>query len=162
MSTSADTQDAVNTFELGPVIGDAGSHPPGTIFQSKNHTTDDSQEHGQSSQDGDEIASDEKAENASKIIGEGTKYTSHEAMQAEVPSSSPSPPLSLQRTRSGMEAADRREKQSSEQKGSNAMLNLPPPLPFDLKVPNLWVGVPHSGPSRYVRAACRLASGADV
>lgn len=29
----------------------------------------------------------------------------------------------------------------------NALLNLPPPLPFDLKVSNLWVGVPHRGPS---------------
>jgi hypothetical protein len=27
--------------------------------------------------------------------------------------------------------------------GTNALLNLPPPLPFDLAVTDLWVGVPH-------------------
>lgn len=32
-------------------------------------------------------------------------------------------------------------------RNANALLNLPPPLPFDLKVSNLWVGVPHRGPS---------------
>lgn len=30
---------------------------------------------------------------------------------------------------------------------ANALLNLPPPLPFDLRVSSLWVGVPHRGPS---------------
>lgn len=30
---------------------------------------------------------------------------------------------------------------------ANALLNLPPPLPFDLRVSNLWVGVPARGPS---------------
>lgn len=40
--------------------------------------------------------------------------------------------------------------QSAHSKGDqnvNALLNLPPPLPFDLSVSNLWVGVPHRGPS---------------
>jgi hypothetical protein len=162
MSTSADTHDAVNTFELGPVLGGAGSQAFEAIAKPNAHPTADSQEHGQISLGGDEIASDVRTGNGSRVVGDGMNSTSREAMQAEVPNSSPSPPLSLQRTRLGMEAADRREKQSSEQKGSNAMLNLPPPLPFDLKVSNLWVGVPHSGPSRYVSAACRSASGADL
>lgn len=40
------------------------------------------------------------------------------------------------------------EKQiAAESRQSNALLNLPPPLPFDLKVSDLWVGVPHRGPS---------------
>ena len=40
------------------------------------------------------------------------------------------------------------EKQTAaESRGSNALLNLPPPLPFDLRVSDLWVGVPHRGPS---------------
>jgi hypothetical protein len=159
MSTPTDTHDAVNTFELGPVIADVGSTPTGPISESNNHRTGDSQEHGQSSQDGDEIASDEKPGDGRSVVGEETNPTSREAIQAGTPSLSPQ--LSPQQTRSGVETEDRREKQSSEQKGSNAMLNLPPPLPFDLKVSNLWVGVPHSGPSRYVRAACRSASGAD-
>lgn len=30
---------------------------------------------------------------------------------------------------------------------TSALLNLPPPLPFDLHVSNLWVGVPNRGPS---------------
>jgi hypothetical protein len=34
--------------------------------------------------------------------------------------------------------------------GRSALLNLPPPLPFDLAVANLWVGVPHRGPSSQV------------
>ena len=147
MSTPTDTHDAVNTFELGPVIGDTGLHPSETIAKSNDRARDDSQEHVQSSRDGDEIASHEKAGNGTSVVGEKTKSTSHEAIQDETPHSTPSPPLSLQQTRSGMDA-DRREKQSSEEKGSNAMLNLPPPLPFELNVSNLWVGVPHSGPSR--------------
>jgi hypothetical protein len=146
MSTPTDTHNAANTFELGPVFGPTGSHPTGNISESNNYTTDDSQEHGQSSQDGNEIASDEKARNGRRVLGDETNSTSREAIRQAL-NSSPSPPLSLQQTRSGVDA-DRREKQSSEQKGSNAMLNLPPPLPFDLKVSNLWVGVPHSGPSR--------------
>jgi len=53
--------------------------------------------------------------------------------------------------RSADVAFDRHEKRSpGEPAGSNAMLNLPPPLPFDLRVSNLWVGVPQSGPSRWV------------
>lgn len=40
------------------------------------------------------------------------------------------------------------EKQTAaDSRGSNALLNLPPPLPFDLRVSDLWVGVPHRGPS---------------
>ena len=40
------------------------------------------------------------------------------------------------------------EKQiASGSRQSNALLSLPPPLPFDLKVSDLWVGVPHRGPS---------------
>jgi hypothetical protein len=161
MSTSNDTHDAVHTIELAPVIGDTGSHHSETVAKSNDHAIDGNREREQSLQDGDEIASDEKPGDGRSIVGEETKSTSCEEIQDEAPNSSPSPPLSLQQTRSGVDA-DRREKQSSEQKGSNAMLNLPPPLPFDLKVSNLWVGVPHSGPSRYVRAACRSASGADV
>ena len=163
MSNPADTQ-AVNTFELGPLIGDTGPHPTGptgTISESTNQTMDDSQEPEQSSQDGDELASNENPGNGRRVLGDETNSISREAIQDDAPNLSPSRPLSLQQTRSGVDA-DRREKQSSEQKGSNAMLNLPPPLPFDLKVSNLWVGVPHSGPSRYVRAACRSASGADM
>jgi len=163
MFDPADTQ-AVNTFELGPVIGDTGSHPTGptgTISESNDQTADDNQEPEQSLQGGDELASNENAGNGRRVLGDKTHPISRAAIQDEAPNSSPSPPLSLQQTRSGVDA-DRREKQSSEQKGSNAMLNLPPPLPFDLKVSNLWVGVPHSGPSRYVRAACRSASGADM
>jgi hypothetical protein len=151
MSTPTDTHDAANAYELGPIIGDTGSHHSEIVAKSNDHATDDSQEHGQSSQDGNEIASDEKAGNGRRVLGDKTNSTSREANQAATPSLSPQ--LSPQRTRSGVETEDRREKQSSEQKGSNAMLNLPPPLPFDLKVSNLWVGVPHSGPSRYVRAA---------
>ena len=143
---STNTHNTVGMFELGPAVGDAGSHPNKTIAKTNNHATDESQEQGQSFQDGDEIASDEKAGNGSRVVGDETNSTSREAMQAPEPS--PSPHLSLQPTRSGVETADRREKQSSENKESNAMLNLPPPLPFDLKVSNLWVGVPHSGPSR--------------
>lgn len=143
---STNTHNAADTLELGPIIGDVGSHPNETIVKPKEHATDHSQVHGQSLRDGDAIASDEKAGNAIRIVGDKANSTSREAIQPEEPS--PSPRLSLQPTRSGVETADRREKQSSEQKGSNAMLNLPPPLPFDLKVSNLWVGVPHSGPSR--------------
>jgi len=149
MSIPADTQ-AASTFELGPVIGDTGSHPAGptgTSSESNNQTMDDSQEPEQSSQDGDELASNENAGNGRRVLGDETHPISREAIQDDAPNSSPSPPLSLRQTRSGVDA-DRREKQSSEQKGSNAMLNLPPPLPFDLRVSNLWVGVPHSGPSR--------------
>jgi hypothetical protein len=36
---------------------------------------------------------------------------------------------------------------SVEPRNSSALLNLPPPLPFDLRVSDLWVGVPHRGPS---------------
>ena len=40
------------------------------------------------------------------------------------------------------------EKQTAaESRQSNALLNLPPPLPFDLRVSDLWVGVPHRGAS---------------
>jgi hypothetical protein len=147
MSTPTDTHDAANTYELGPIIGDTGSHHSGTIAKSNDHAKVGSQEQGQSSKDGDEIASNEKAGNGRSVLGDETNSTSREAIQDEATNSSPSPPLSLQQTRSGVDA-DRREKQPSGQKGSNAMLNLPPPLPFDLKVSNLWVGVPHSGPSR--------------
>jgi len=146
MSIPNETHDAANTIELGPIIGDAGSDLFQPTVKTNDHTTDESQEQEQGLQDGDEIASDKKAGNGSRMVGDEANSTSLEAIQPEEPSSSPR--LSLQPTRSGVETADRREKQSSEQKGSNAMLNLPPPLPFDLKVSNLWVGVPHSGPSR--------------
>jgi hypothetical protein len=159
MSTPTDIHDAANTYELGPVIGDTGSHHSGTIAKSNDHAIAGNKEQEQSSQGRFEMASEEKTGNGSRMVGDETNSTSREAIQAATPSLSPQ--LSPQRTRSGVETEDRREKQSSEQKGSNAMLNLPPPLPFDLKVSNLWVGVPHSGPSRYVRAACRSASGAD-
>lgn len=73
---------------------------------------------------------------------------------------SPSRPISFSAgqaedgTRRGIEAEH--EKRDSTAVGSihgdprSALLNLPPPLPFDLQVSNLWVGVPHRGPSSYV------------
>jgi hypothetical protein len=159
MSAPTDTQAAANNIELGPIIGETGTHPSDIIAKSTDHAANDGQEHGQSSQDGDEIASDEKTGDVSRVVGDEPKSTSGELIQAGMPSQSPH--LSPQRTRSGVETVDRREKQSSEQKDSNAMLNLPPPLPFDLKVSNLWVGVPHSGPSRYVPLACQQILGAN-
>jgi hypothetical protein len=150
---STHTQDAVNTFELGPVIGETGKHPPESIAKSSDRATNVGQAQGQSLPGGDEIASNEKTGDESSVVGDGPNDTSRELIQAVMPSQSPR--LSPQRTRSGVETVDRREKQSSERKESNAMLNLPPPLPFDLNVSNLWVGVPHSGPSRYVRLARR-------
>lgn len=46
-----------------------------------------------------------------------------------------------------MQAPGEKEQGSIDPHNVNALLNLPPPLPFDLKVSNLWVGVPHRGPS---------------
>jgi hypothetical protein len=68
-----------------------------------------------------------------------------EASLSERPISTPPSPNPI-RSRDGVDSGN--EKRSSDQKNSNAMLNLPPPLPFDLKVSNLWVGVPHRGPTR--------------
>jgi hypothetical protein len=153
MSAPTDTHEAANNIELGPIIGETVTHPSEVIAKSSDHANNDGQEQGQSSQGGDEIASDEKTGGESRVVGDKQNSTSREVIKAEIPSQSLH--LSPQRTRSGVETVDRREKQSSEQKDSNAMLNLPPPLPFDLNVSNLWVGVPHSGPSRYVRLARR-------
>jgi hypothetical protein len=36
---------------------------------------------------------------------------------------------------------------AAEPRNASALLNLPPPLPFDLRVSDLWVGVPLRGPS---------------
>ena len=105
------------------------------------------------------MTSDEKVEHGTRVIGDDTNTSPREAIEPSM--SRPSSHMSPQRTRSGVETLDRREKGSSEQKGSNAMLNLPPPLPFDLKVSNLWVGVPHSGPSRYVSVSL-FPSGTDI
>jgi hypothetical protein len=38
--------------------------------------------------------------------------------------------------------------------GTNALLNLPPPLPFDLAVTDLWVGVPHRATPSWVNLPC--------
>jgi len=158
MSDLIDTRDAAKTIELGPILGDTAPHSSGTVANPNGHSANDTQNHGQSSQVGDEMTSDEKVEHGTKVIGDDTNTIPREAMEPST--SRPPSRLSPQRTRSGVETVDRREKGSSEQKGSNAMLNLPPPLPFDLKVSNLWVGVPHSGPSRFVPGSL-LSSEAD-
>lgn len=159
MSDPIDTQDAAKTIELGPILGDTAPHSSGTVANPNGHSADDTQNHGQSPQGGDEMTSDEKVEHGTRVIGDDTNTVPREAIKPSTPRQ-PSR-LSHQRTRSGVETGDRREKGSSEQKGSNAMLNLPPPLPFDLKVSNLWVGVPHSGPSRYVSVSL-FPSGTDI
>jgi len=77
----------------------------------------------------------------------GNRSSRSPSLQNESTATHQPPSLS----RSADVAFDRHEKRSpGEPAGSNAMLNLPPPLPFDLRVSNLWVGVPQSGPSRWV------------
>jgi len=159
MSDPIDAHNHVNTIELGPILGDTAPHSSGTVANPNGHSADDTHNHGQISQDGDEMTSDDKVEHGTRDIGDDTNTVPREAIEPSM--SRPPSRLTPERPRSGVETVDRREKGSSEQKGSNAMLNLPPPLPFDLNVSNLWVGVPHSGPSRYVSVSLS-PSGTDI
>ena len=91
----------------------------------------------------------QEADREDTIVGQGSSTT-------DVPShaSQPSEADASVHTGSHKHAATARNQTSGEEKRGtidihnvNALLNLPPPLPFDLKVSNLWVGVPHRGPS---------------
>jgi hypothetical protein len=143
---ATDTHEAFRAIELGPVIADEGNHSLRSTAEPIQETLINASEAGQRPQVGEESQAVEGSEVVSekKGLGEGPIPRG----SSPIDQANPSPPLSPHRTRSPTRTVHQGEKRSSEQDNPNAMLNLPPPLPFDLKVSNLWVGVPHSGPSR--------------
>jgi hypothetical protein len=101
--------------------------------------------------------------NESKAVDEGHPHAEHQSINGPPEedvsshdhSSRPQPPtVGAAQTQEDVEGSRKEQHhekapvmqgkaESDAIPGTNALLNLPPPLPFDLAVNDLWVGVPH-------------------
>lgn len=146
---SVDTHNQAQAIELGPPITDQGmqassDHPKTDAIEMS--TTNDHEQKALPASVEQMASRSVTTQRNPETEQEKESLPSHSTSLPD--RSSPTPPP-IGSPRSADAALDRHEKRSSGAHAqSNAMLKLPPPLPFDLRVSKLWVGVPQSGPSR--------------
>jgi hypothetical protein len=131
MSASASPESVMRTASYGQHDEDTG-HQDGQSSQKHTHSMDIIREHSEMSLAADYPTA--PTDGLSKVISHSSKVeekpTARSHQLAEESHLTPN-----------------KEAETNTRNDRSALLNLPPPLPFDLAVSNLWVGVPHRGPS---------------
>jgi hypothetical protein len=128
------THTSAQSIELGPPLIDSKAilHDTDTVEQQSGLISEEAEAvHGAAIGDARDVVKADGTEEERRLSRQPSRV-SHSAVDTTL-----------------LEPAEKvQEKQVAvETRNSNALLNLPPPLPFDLRVSDLWVGVPHRGPS---------------
>jgi hypothetical protein len=131
MSASASPESVMRTASYGQHDEDTG-HQDGQASQRHTHSMDIIRESSEAS-----LAADHSAVPTDGL----STFISHPSQVEEKPTARSEQNAGEPHSTSEKEAG------TNARNGRSALLNLPPPLPFDLAVTNLWVGVPHRGPS---------------